>query len=308
LYTGTVSSRVVLPAPAKINLHLAVGGRLHDGFHPIASIFQAISLFDTVTVELRVQGGIEIACDCDCVPEANTAYKAACLFLQRCQSAGLPSVPGVKITIDKRIPAGAGLGGGSSDAASTLRALAGLIPGHVAHEELNAMAAIVGSDVPFFMETVCARVTGRGETIDPIVPRTDYSIVLVNPGFPVATKTAYRRLDEGRVGGLLEPPHPIAEMEAELARVSAEFSGFSPENWNFRNDFYPAMAIEHPGLASCHDALRHAGAMFVSMTGSGSCVFGIFGNGDDASRAGKELAGDFESFITFPLARPTDSI
>jgi 4-diphosphocytidyl-2-C-methyl-D-erythritol kinase len=297
-----------MPAPAKINLHLAVGSRQNDGFHPIASIFQAVSLHDTVTVEFLDSAGIELVCDCGCAPEDNTAYKAAELFLKNARSRGLEPVPGMRISIEKRIPAGSGLGGGSSDAAAVFMILSRTLPGFISDGELKALAAKVGSDVPFFMGSACAKVTGRGETIYPLPGRTDYAVVLVNPGFPSPTSKAYQTLDDCRASGLIGPFRPVEELESELDDVVQDFASISPELWTFRNDFFPAMALLYPRLAVCRDALLAAGGAFVSMSGSGSCMYGIFPDRGKASMAVEELSTDFDPILTFPLARISDSI
>jgi 4-diphosphocytidyl-2-C-methyl-D-erythritol kinase len=303
-----VNARSIKPAPAKINLHLAVGARRDDGYHPIASIFQAVSLHDTVTVELLDSTGIELVCDCDCATEDNTAYKAAQLFLSAAGDGLLWPVPGLKITINKRIPSGAGLGGGSSDAAATLRALSEMLPGFVSDGQLASIAAGIGSDVPFFLETACARVSGRGERLSPLVPRTDYALVLVNPGFSISTGIAYGTLDAFRESGMLGPAHSIAELSSELDRVTDQYAVEPLKNWSFRNDFYPAMERQYPRLSFCRDALLAAGAMFVSMSGSGSCMYGAFKDADAANMAIKALSVDFDPIMAFPLARLSDSI
>ena len=158
------------------------------------------------------------------------------------------------------------------------------------------------------METACARVTGRGERLFPLSPRTDYALVLVHPGFPIPTRTAYRALDALRASGALEPAGSIAELASELDWVSDQFASTQPKNWSFRNDFFAAMEREYPKLSLCRDALLASGGMFVSMSGSGSCMYGIFEDGDAACRAMRTLSVDFDPIVAFPLARLSDSI
>ncbi|MBU0927602.1 MAG: 4-(cytidine 5'-diphospho)-2-C-methyl-D-erythritol kinase [Spirochaetes bacterium] len=298
---------IVVPAPAKINLHLAVGGRRADGFHPIASVFQAVSLEDVISIRLSEGRGVSVAGDCGCPENRNTAYRAAIGFAEAAESSGSP-LPRINVSVEKRIPIGAGLGGGSSDAASTLRGLACLFPGAVDRESLSRIAALVGSDVPFFMGTACAAVTGRGERLSPVAPRTDYAIVIADPGFPVSTKEAYGLLDRSResVPAMAQPSDDA--MGAELASAVAAYGAMDPSRWPFRNDFFDALRPSFPGLAECRDALVSAGAAFAALSGSGSAVFGVFASAGEAVRAASALSPRYSAHIAFPLARLTDSI
>lgn len=297
----------MLPAPAKINLHLAVGCRRSDGFHAIASIFQAVSLHDTVSVTLRPVAGIELAADCGCPVEQNTVWRAASAFLAAAAQSGLKPLPGIVIALDKRIPMGAGLGGGSSDAASTLVALSLLLPGFVDRPTMLRLAAMTGSDVPFFMDSACAAVTGRGETLAPLAPRTDYALVIVNPGFPVSTKEAYGRLDTARSNGLsLEPTDQ--DLAGALRRAIDSYSHEQPEDWRFRNDFFDVLSPELPGLEQCRQALLSTGAGFAAMSGSGSALFGVFSSRAEAERASSTLSRRYACAVALPLAKLGDSI
>jgi len=115
-------------------------------------------------------------------------------------------------------------------------------------------------------------------------------------------------LDESRAAGTVEPSRSVLDLESELDSAVSDFAGTPQESWSFRNDFFPAMAREFPGLVLCRDALLSAGCSFVSMSGSGSCMFGIFNNAGKATKAMKELSTDFDPILTFPLARLSDSI
>ena len=299
--------QIMVPAPAKINLHLAIGDRRNDGFHGIASIFQAVSLHDTVTVELCACAGIELAAECGCPAEQNTAWRAASSFLAAARDSGHKSMPGIRIAIDKQIPMGAGLGGGSSDAASTLVALSLLLPGFVDRSTLLGIAAATGSDVPFFMDSACAAVTGRGEFLMPLESRTDYALVLVNPGFPVSTRDAYGRLDAARAAGLARG-HSGQELSAELSLAIDAYTREPPEDWRFRNDFFNVLVQQLPGLGLCRQALLSAGAVFAAMSGSGSTVFGVFNSRAQAEQAAAVLSSRFACNIALPLAKLGHSI
>ncbi len=297
----------MLPAPAKINLHLAVGARRSDGFHAIASIFQAVSLHDTVSVTLRSVAGIELVADCGCPVEQNTVWRAASAFLTAASQSGLKSLPGIAVALDKHIPMGAGLGGGSSDAASTLVALSLLLPGFVDRPTLLRLAATTGSDVPFFMGSACAAVTGRGEILSPLVPRTDYALVIVNPGFPVSTKEAYGRLDAARSSGL-SLGSSDQDLAGALRHAIDAYSHERPEDWRFRNDFFDVLSPELPGLEQCRQALLSFGADFAAMSGSGSSVFGVFSSRAEAERASSALSPRYACTVAFPLAKLRGSI
>ncbi len=296
----------MVPAPAKINLHLAVGGRRSDGFHAIASIFQAISLHDTVTVAIRPSSGLVLAAECGCPVEQNTAWRAASAYLAAASESGLKPLPGISIAIDKQIPMGAGLGGGSSDAASTLVALSLLLPGFVDRPTLLDIAAATGSDVPFFLGSACAAVTGRGEFLVPLPPRTDYALVIANPGFPVNTREAYGRLDAARIA-CLSPGPSDKELAEGLHLAIASYAREQPALWNFRNDFYPVLVPELPGLEQCRLALMSAGADFAAMSGSGSSVFGVFASRFHAERASVELSARYSCNVAVPLAKHKNS-
>lgn len=305
-YSRIMFDQIMVPAPAKINLHLAVGSRRHDGFHAIASIFQAISLQDSISVTLSTSGGIELAGECGCSPEQNTAWRAASQFLAAASESGLASVPGIRITINKQIPMGAGLGGGSSDAASTLAALSILLHGFVDRQTLLGIAAATGSDVPFFMDSACAAVTGRGEILEALPSRTDYALVIANPGFPVSTREAYERLDAERRG--FPSPGPSEQDLAEDLRLAiASYSLKQPAAWSFRNDFYSVLVPLLPGLEQCRQALLAAGADFAAMSGSGSSLFGVFTSTARAERASAALAGKYSCHVAVPLAKLPNS-
>jgi len=298
---------ILVQAPAKINLHLAVGCRRPDGFHAIASIFQAVSLGDTVALSLRQGGGIELEGECGCPVEKNTAWRAATAFLAAAFP-GSGSSPGLKIALTKRIPMGAGLGGGSSDAASTLTGLSALFPGAVDASTLRRIAAETGSDVPFFMDTACAAVTGRGERLAPLVPRTDYTLVIVDPGFSVSTKEAYGTLDEAREQGRASPCPDDASLDEELSRAVRSYGSGGPSAWSFRNDFFDALSPGLPGLQACRQDVLSAGASFAAMSGSGSAIFGAFDTVASAERAVRILSSNYAARMAFPLARLHDSI
>ncbi len=305
-YTGLMMTAMTIAAPAKINLHLAVGARKTDGFHAIASIFQAISLADTVTVELMPGGSIDVAGDCGCAPEHNTVYRAAAGFLAERPASAIRW--GARISVDKRIPMGAGLGGGSSDAAATLKALSTLLPGVASSGRLLELAAGVGSDVPFFMACACAAVRGRGELLEPLAGRQDFALVIVDPGFPISTKEAYAWLDEARTDGLSPEALSESSLSQELEGLASFYAAEPPHAWPFRNDFLRPLALRAPALDTCIERIRGTGAPYASMSGSGSACFGVYSSEDQATRALHELSRQYRCSVAFPLARLPNSI
>ncbi len=293
---------VTTDAPAKLNLHLGIGAPRADGFHPVASIFQAISLSDTVSVRISARPGILLDCPCDCPPAGNTMYRAAAAFLEALARTGA-ALPGLSMEAVKRIPSGAGLGGGSSDAAAVLKALDVLFPGALPRESLMGIAASVGSDVPFFMGSACSLARGRGEVLEALTPRVDFAAVLLVPPVHVATGPAYAALDAFRTAPGREAPSPEA-LEEGLRRAARSYREDPPGSWTFANDFFPALSAIHPELARGLDALRAAGAEFAAMTGSGSVLYGLFGDPGRAGEACRALRGSgLEAVEAFPLAR-----
>jgi 4-diphosphocytidyl-2-C-methyl-D-erythritol kinase len=177
-------------APAKVNLSLRVLQRRDDGFHDIESFVCPLSIFDTVDITLRDEPGFEFTCDDPTVPtgDDNLVVRAAKLF---CESCGLE--PHLRIALSKRIPHGAGLGGGSSDAATTLIGLNRLFQTELSREALSAMAADLGSDVPLFVYQSATIIRGRGEQVEPAEFPHELPLLLIKPPFGVPTPWAYKR-------------------------------------------------------------------------------------------------------------------
>jgi len=282
---------LAIEAPAKVNLHLAVGDKRHDGFHNLESIFLALDFCDTLYFEpLDEENSLEIIMGgivADLPDKENIIFKAVSLFRDR---AGFNQ--GLRIRVDKRIPVGSGMGGGSSNAASTLLALNMLASdgnGLFGRDFLADMAVSLGSDIPFFLcETGAAWVTGRGDIISRIQAPRDIFLVLVNPGFPSETAAAYRLLDEFRAG---------ASFHANSVEAAKDFSPEAlyghPRNWPFRNDFLPVLLRQENGRVyeNIFSSLEELGADFFGLTGAGSTCFGIFSEKIQAKKACNTLLG-----------------
>ncbi|MBD9206542.1 MAG: 4-(cytidine 5'-diphospho)-2-C-methyl-D-erythritol kinase [Clostridiales bacterium] len=259
-------------AYAKINLTLAVGEKRLDGYHEVVSVMQRVSLHDTLTAE-QTREGITLTCSDPALPsgEENLAHRAASLFFRETGIAG-----GAALTLEKRIPSQAGLGGGSSDAASALLALRKLYAPALPDTELETMAAALGSDVPFFIRGGTQLATGRGEVLSPLPPLTDGWFVIVKPTESFSTPAMYRRLDE------LPPQSPQSDgMTAalgagELRAVAAALCN------SFERVVPPDSAVW-----VIREALRAQGALAAMLSGSGSAVFGLFDT-ETAARAAVE--------------------
>jgi len=278
--TSAVASRaVIVRAHAKINLDLRVLGIRPDGFHELRTVFQTIALHDVLTCTPR-PGPFAIECETAGVPldESNLVWKAAQALWRSLRRTG--PVADVVIRLDKHIPLQGGLGGGSSDAAATLVALARLWDVPVRPAQLVDIAAPLGADVPFFLSGGTALGLGRGEEIYPLADLPRHWVVLVVPGFGVSTKDAY---------GWWDADH--AQM-----RPAAREPQYVPGPWPSRaaqmvNDLEGPIARHHPEIDQMKAALRRAGALAAAMTGSGSTVFGLFQKRSDASRAVERLGG-----------------
>jgi 4-diphosphocytidyl-2-C-methyl-D-erythritol kinase len=305
-----------IEAPCKINLHLRVKGRRTDGFHELESIFLALAFGDTLFFELG--GADEFLVD-DKLPQPvgageelprgnNIVLKALNLFRAR---TGFDAP--LRIRLEKRIPLGAGFGGGSSDGASTLLALNELAGSPLGEDALRQIAAELGSDVPFFLIAAgatsgAAYVTGRGEHIRPIEGPPDCAVVLVKPRFSSNTAGAFRLLDVHRERSFIE-----GKLELSDQRLVEALKG-PPALWPYRNDFLEVfLAKGDPAERDAYRAilggLEEAGADFCGLTGSGSACFGIFTEGGGgpvgpAEKAAKLLSRlEVFTLLTFPLAR-----
>lgn len=256
-------------APAKLNLHLAIGPLQPDGYHTLDSIMVPLDLHDTlVLTRLPAGSGVAIAVSGPAatgVPadHANLVYKAAHALAK---SAGVS--PDVHITLDKHIPAAGGLGGGSSDAAATLRALNRLWDLGCTESDLSALAARLGSDVPFCVIGRPSRVSGRGEVVTPLdLPLPDLWIVLILPGLAVSTAEVYRRLDAMR----------------QSANRAAAVRKHRVAGIELFNELEDAALDVSPRLKEEFRLLDSLGVPGLMVAGSGSTLFAAFNSSEDAN-------------------------
>ena len=250
---------MICRANCKINLGLDILRRREDGFHDLETVMIPVSeLYDVVEVE-RVEGDsifVQKGLVVDCDAEQNLCVKALRL-MQR-----LYGVGDVKISLDKRVPFGAGLGGGSSDATAVILALNELYNLGLSEERLVEIAAMIGSDTAFFVRNTPQLCTGRGEKMTPIeLPLQGKYLVVAKPDEGVSTKEAYSGV---------KPAIPQVRLVEALQRPIGEWQGV------VKNDFEPHIFEAHPAIAALKKAMLDAGAIYASMSGSGSAVFGIF--------------------------------
>jgi 4-diphosphocytidyl-2-C-methyl-D-erythritol kinase len=258
-------------AHAKINLTLRVLGCRTDGYHELRTMFQSLALHDTLTCT-RVRGAFEIVCDEPGCPtdRTNLVWSAAERLWRALGRRGRMS--GVRVAIDKRIPMQAGLGGGSSDAAAALRALAVLWRARVDADTLTGLARSLGADVAYFLEGGTALGVDRGDVMFPLLDQPPAFVVLVLPDFGVSTRDAYGWWDREHA---TRAPKPRT---ASPGRAS-----------EWVNDLERPVVARHPEIGRLVTALRRAGARHAAMSGSGSAVFGLFDDEKAASTAADAL-------------------
>lgn len=287
--------------PAKVNLGLALVGTRADGYHLLESVFAPIALWDEVELELQAgKSEIGLVCGAPLDPELpdavrdvptgpeNLVWRAARIFMERSRLAA-----SIRIGLRKGIPAGAGLGGGSSDAAAVLRGLAELSGRSIEPGELAKWALELGADVPFFLSPGPALVTGIGERIERLSGVPELALVLVNPGKTLATADVYRMAD--RLAGALTKNRSGSTMRA-LSGLTRNRRDLAPALRDLLiNDLEPAARQLCPPVARIADRLERVGAMAVSMTGSGATVLGVFGSQAEAGEAEKRLRAEDEA-------------
>ena len=291
---GAVSdAAVVARAPAKINVHLAVGPLRPDGFHELRTVYLAVSLYDTVAaapgsgLSLRVTGeGTSAATGGDVVPldRRNLVWRAAELLAEH---AGVPA--DASLTIAKSIPAAAGLAGGSADAAAALVALDALWATRASRADLTELAARLGSDVPFSLAGGVALGSGRGERLSPVLARTPSHWVLGIAGEGLSTPAVYAELDRLRAAGTVPDGTELPPNEPVLAALRSGSTAALAAG--LANDLQaPALALR-PALRRALAAATDAGAAAVLVSGSGPTVAALAADGAAAVRLAATLAG-----------------
>ncbi len=260
-----------LKSPAKVNLRLEILRKREDGYHEIRTVFQKISLYDTICLSLKEEPGIGVSSDDPRLPlgRRNLVYRAAQFVLSRSGYRG-----GISIHLEKRIPLGAGLGGGSSNAAITLIGLNAILGTKLSKEEMMAMGAQIGADVPFFFMEKGAIAEGIGEKlIEVVLPALWY--VLIYPNFEVSTAWAYQnsRLTKPKFRIKI---HKFLTTPEKICKI-------------LMNDLERVIVDAFPEINLMKQMLSSAGALGTLMTGSGPTVFGVFGDPYEASKGFRKI-------------------
>lgn len=286
-------------APAKINLGLRVVGKRADGYHLLDTIVVAITLFDELEIKKRKPdkskgkqvAQLRVTCDHPLVPrgEKNLAYQAASLLLHE---AGVTAP--LDIHIRKRIPVGAGLGGGSTDAAAALVGITRLLKLHFSPRRLEKLAACLGADVPFFIRARPVRARGIGDRLTPLKRVPPWWLVILYPGFPVSTAWVYGNL----------------RLNLTKSRANTKLSTLLTSAPKFAdllvNDLEVVTVKRYRRIKRLKDSLIELGAARALMTGSGSAVFGIFGSREKAKMAYRKLrkTNDIQVLLAQVIGRP----
>ncbi len=277
-------------APAKINLVLRILDRRTDGYHNLWSLMQTVRVEDEITLALTgAHSGVTLRCDEPSLKtdDSNLVSRAAVAVMEQSGQTG-----GLDITLAKRIPMGAGLGGGSSDAAATIIGLNQLFSLGWSAEQMAHIGQTLGSDVSFFFFAPSATVAGRGEQVAPIRIKGTRWVVLVNPGFPVETKWAYQQLTANRAGVVpLSQSHAMLEQAAEL--------GWEQVLEAAENDFEGPVFKAYPLLQEIKHRLLALEADLALLSGSGATVFGVFRDEAKARQAQALLMNEpqFKVFV-----------
>jgi 4-diphosphocytidyl-2-C-methyl-D-erythritol kinase len=272
---------LILPSFAKINWALHIRGRRPDDYHELQTIFQTVTLHDRLRFTVRSDARIEISCDVQGIPvdESNLIYRAAAALQKR-----YDIECGVTVELEKHIPSGGGLGGGSSNAAVTLLALAELWRIETSGSELAEMGAILGADVPFFFTGGTALGEGLGTKIRPLADVADLMLLIVTPGVKVLTRDAYN---------LLNAP-ALTKANDDIILSSSRADAQIPDSVPYRlyNDFERVVLRLEPEIERAKNALMVAGARAGLLAGSGSSVFGVFDNSESQEHAARTLSAE----------------
>lgn len=276
----------VWSAPAKINLCLHVLGKRADGYHELCMLMQRISLFDRIRIALTPEPGVRVFCPR--LPltagEENIAARAARKILEIAAYSD-----GVEIHIDKEIPIAAGLGGGSSDAATVLMAMNELLGTGLSREELMALGLQLGADVPFFIFESTAWATGIGEMLEKASTLHDVWYLLVNPGFSVSTAQVYGKFELTSTGDVARLPRFSGTLEDVIGGL--------------HNDLEQVTLRDYPVVAEIRRRMLDLGAEGALMSGSGPTVFGVFREREVARQAARafESESGWKVFVVQPI-------
>jgi len=276
-------SHLVLKSHAKVNIGLQIRNQRPDGYHNIHTVFQELDFHDTIRLEKRTSS-CQFSSNVDWLAkdDSNLCVKA---WQKMVHAFGLG---GVSIELEKRIPAGGGLGGGSSNAATILKGLRKLYELDVSDDELETIGIELGADVPFFIKGKTQIGDGIGEILKPIETIINGCYLLVVPDLHIDTKWAY-----GEFKNILDRPNEIVNFSGFIRKEIIPFE-------LFENDFEAIVVPAYPEIGQIKNSLRAHGARFASLSGSGSTVFGVFDEDADAKSAESYFSSRYSTFITNP--------
>lgn len=275
-------------SPAKINLFLEVVEKRTDGYHNLHTLMCLISLYDTMIFDMKANG-ISISCDHPEVPEdkTNLAYRAADIFFNSLKKQGK-----VRIVIEKKIPVGAGLGGGSGNAATVLLELNRYYDFPFTNEQLRTMGKGLGADVPFFILGKTAIAKGIGDKLEICHGLKPYHVILINPGFSISTAMVYKKVNLGLTKyKKINKYTPFSETSSDIQD-------------HLYNDLETVTIAMYPEIKLAKKMLLESGALGALMTGSGPTVFGLFADAGSAEKAYSSLTrfGEKQKFLAEIIA------
>ena len=283
-----------LRACAKLNLSLDVTGKRLDGYHEMKMVMCSVSLCDELTLRLTEDGALRAKCNLPYVPtdESNLACRAARLLLDR---AGHPEL-GAELDIRKRIPVGAGMAGGSTDAAAVLRGLNELLGRPLDAAALSALGGELGSDVPYCLAGGTALASGRGDELSPLPPLPDCAVLICKPYFPISTPMLFSLLDTKKIRCRPDTEALCAALaEGDLPRLARRM-------YNVFEDVLPRRCA---AVGEIKARMLSLGALGAVMTGTGSAVFGLFDDDETARKAYESMKADWRDCF---LARPVNAV
>jgi len=273
---------LLLKSKAKVNIGLQIRDCRPDGYHTIHTLFQELDFHDIITLEKRESGcGFSSNVDWLKNDDSNLCVKAWRKMVD------VFGIGGISIQLEKRIPAGGGLGGGSSNAATVLKGLRQLYELDLSDDELESLSVDLGADVPFFIRGGLQSGDGIGEVLKPLKPRIDGCFLCVVPDLYIDTKWAY-----GQVKNILDKPKDLVNFAGFIQKVNIPFE-------LFENDFEAIVVPAYPEIGHIKNSLRAHGARFASLSGSGSTVYGIFDEEVDAKLAKSQIFSHYNTFITY---------
>jgi len=279
-------NQITVFANAKINLGLRVKFKRNDGFHEIESIFQEINFADKLIIKKSNKIKFDTNSDELKKSEKNLCVEAAELLQKNYKIGGLD------IFLDKKIPVGSGLGGGSSDAAAVLKSVNMLFDRKASSHELRKLAEQIGSDIPFFIDGQTCHVSGRGEIIEPLVSGIDYYILLVFPQIKISSIEAYKSLGMH-----------LTKNDNDYKFKSSNLLGTNVRYFKniFFNDFEKVVFKNHPNLLEIKDLLYQEQAEFACLSGSGSTVYGIYSSPEKVNKANKNMSNFYNCIVAKPV-------